>query len=151
MAEQANNRLPRDANTRGNETRIKVWAPASILPEPDKQPGYTYKWVRVALLNAADPSNVSSSFREGWGVVDVSEQPKMSFLAVPDGTYKNNIEIGGLILCKRPIEFKAQRDAYYQKATNQQTTAVDNHFMKENNPKMPLFNERTSKVTFGTG
>jgi len=29
--------------------------------------------------------------------------------------------------------------------------AVDNNFMRENDPRMPLFNERKSKVTFGNG
>jgi hypothetical protein len=29
--------------------------------------------------------------------------------------------------------------------------SVDNNFMRENNPKMPLFNERRSEVKFGRG
>jgi hypothetical protein len=29
--------------------------------------------------------------------------------------------------------------------------SVDNNFMRESNPKMPLFNERRSEVKFGRG
>jgi hypothetical protein len=30
-------------------------------------------------------------------------------------------------------------------------TAVDNNFMKENDPRMPLFSEKQTKVRFGKG
>ena len=36
-------RMPRE--TRADAERPKVWQPASTLPEPDKQPGYAYRWV----------------------------------------------------------------------------------------------------------
>jgi len=29
--------------------------------------------------------------------------------------------------------------------------SVDNNLMRENDPRMPLFNDRKSKVTFGKG
>jgi len=29
--------------------------------------------------------------------------------------------------------------------------SVDNTYMRENDPRMPMFKERSSKVTFGTG
>ena len=63
----------------------------------------------------------------------------------------DNIEIGGLLLCKTPTEFVNQRNSYYQGMTESQTRAVDNSFMKENDPRMPLFNERKSTVSFGKG
>ena len=34
---------------------------------------------------------------------------------------------------------------------NAQIHSVDNSLMRENDPRMPLFNERKTKVTFGKG
>jgi hypothetical protein len=30
-------------------------------------------------------------------------------------------------------------------------SSVDNNFMRENDPRMPVFSERKSKTTFGSG
>jgi hypothetical protein len=65
--------------------------------------------------------------------------------------FADNIEIGGLLLCKTPVEFTQQRDAYYAQQAEGQMQAVDNTFMRENDPRMPMFKERSSKVTFGKG
>jgi hypothetical protein len=102
-------------------------------------------------LNQADPRNLSSKLREGWEPVRIEEQPKFKLLADPNSRFKDNIEIGGLLLCKTPEEFVDQRNAHYQKLTESQTTAVDNSLMRENDPRMPLFNERKSTTTFGKG
>jgi hypothetical protein len=89
--------------------------------------------------------------REGWEPVRIEEQPKFALLADPNSRFKENIEIGGLLLCKTPAEFVAQRNAHYQQLTESQTRAVDNNLMRENDPRMPLFNERKSTTTFGKG
>jgi hypothetical protein len=65
--------------------------------------------------------------------------------------FPDSIEIGGLLLCKTPIEFTEQRDAHYRDQANNQMASVDNNFMRENDPRMPLFKERSTKVTFGKG
>jgi len=33
--------------------------------------------------------------------------------------------------------------------TSQQAEAVDNNLMRQSDPRMPMFKERSSKVTFG--
>ena len=147
----AENRLTRELETRQTTERPKQWAPAELLPEPDKQPGYAYRWIRVSTLNTADPRNISSKLREGWEPVRIEEQPKFALLADPNSRFKENIEIGGLLLCKTPAEFVQQRNAHYQQLTESQTRAVDNSLMRENDPRMPLFNERKSTTTFGKG
>lgn len=147
----AENRLARELETRKTTERPKQWAPAELLPEPDKQPGYAYRWIRVSTLNNADPRNLSSKMREGWEPVKIEEQPKFALLADPNSRFKDNIEIGGLLLCKTPQEFVDQRNAHYRKITDDQTVAVDNNLMRENDPRMPLFNERKSTTTFGKG
>ena len=145
----AENRLPREATTRDTSARPKHWAPAELLPEPDKQPGYAYRWIRTSTLNSADPRNLSSKLREGWEPVDVSEQPRMQLLIDPTSRFRDNIEIGGLLLCKTPIEFIEQRTQHFNNQTQAQTEAVDNNLMRQSDPRMPLFNERKSSTSFG--
>jgi hypothetical protein len=147
----ANNRLTRESETRVTSQRLEQWAPAQLLPEPDKQAGYKYHWVRVSTLGAADPRNLSGKLREGWEPVLAEEQPDMQLLVDPNSRFKDNIEIGGLLLCKTPEEFVEQRNAHYARQTEAQTEAVDNNLMRQSDPRMPLFKERKSTSTFGKG
>ena len=145
----ADNRLTRDTQTRDTSVRPKQWAPAELLPEPDKQPGYAYRWIRTSTLNASDPRNLSAKLREGWEPVNVSEQPQMQLLIDPASRFKDNVEIGGLLLCKTPTEFIEQRNEHFNRQTQAQTEAVDNNLMRQSDPRMPLFNERKSTTSFG--
>lgn len=147
----ADNRTPRELNTRTMDERPKQWMPPELLPEPDKQPGYAYRWVRTSTLNMADPRNISAKLREGWEPVTVEEQPKFKLLVDPNSRFAGNIEIGGLLLCKAPEEFVDQRNEYYAKQTQSQTEAVDNNLMRQSDPRMPLFSERKSTASFGKG
>jgi hypothetical protein len=67
----ANNRTTRELETRVVQERPKQWMPAELLPEPDKQPGYSYRWIRTSTLGNADPRNLSANLREGWEPVAV--------------------------------------------------------------------------------
>jgi hypothetical protein len=147
----AENRIPREVDTRQQDERPKQWQAPELLPEPDKQAGFAYRWIRVSMMNSADPRNLSSKLREGWEPVRAEEQPKFQLLVDPDSRFKDNIEIGGLLLCKTPIELVEQRTEYYEKQTQSQTDAVDNNLMRQNDPRMPLFNERKSTTSFGKG
>lgn len=146
-----NNRITRELESRDLTERPKQWALPELLPEPDKQAGYSYRWIRVSTLNQADPRNLSAKLREGWEPVRLEEQPKFQLLADPNSRYKDNIEIGGLLLCKTPQEFVEQRNAHYRQQTESQTEAVDNNLMRQSDPRMPIFNERKSTTTFGKG
>ena len=147
----ATNRLDREVDNREFSERPKQWMPAELLPEPDKQAGYAYRWVRTSTLNTADPRNLSAKLREGWEPVALEEQPKFQLLVDPNSRFKDNIEIGGLLLCKTPVEFVEQRNAYYAKQSQSQTEAVDNNLMRQSDPRMPLFKENKSSTSFGKG
>ena len=147
----AESRVNRELESRAVTERPKQWMPAELLPEPDKQPGYEYRWIRVSTLNAADPRNLSGKLREGWEPVTIEEQPRFRLLADPQSRFKDNIEIGGLLLCKTPAEFVAQRNAHVDKQTAAQAEAVDNNLMRQSDPRMPLFRERKSGTSFGKG
>jgi hypothetical protein len=147
----AENRLSRELQNRATTERPKQWMPAELLPEPDKQAGYAYRWIRTSTLNAADPRNLSAKLREGWEPVGIEEQPKLKLLVDPNSRFKDNIEIGGLLLCKTPEELVAQRNSHYAKQSESQTEAVDNNLMRQSDPRMPLFKERKSSTSFGKG
>jgi hypothetical protein len=83
--------------------------------------------------------------------VKAEDYPELMVHAIADGRFKGNIEIGGLLLCRIPLEFMKQREAYYAKQNQAQMESVDNNYLRESNPKMPLFAERKSQVTFGSG
>ena len=145
------NRLTRELEARTQQERPKQWSPAELLPEPDKQAGFAYRWIRVSTLDKVDPRNLSGKLREGWEPVKVSEQPKFQLLIDPNSRFKDSIEIGGLLLCKTPEEFVKQRNEYYANQTQAQTNAIDSSFMRENDARMPLFSEKKSTTTFGKG
>lgn len=147
----AENRLARNAENRESMARVQSWRRPETLPEPDKQPGYAYRWIRVTYLNRQDAKNISSKMREGWEPVRIEEQPQFKLFLDPDSRFKDNIEVAGLLLCKMPEEFVEQRSAHYAKQNQDNMTAVDNNFMRENDPRMPLFAERQTKVRFGKG
>ena len=147
----ANARIDREVSTRAVMERPKQWQQPELLPEPDKQAGYAYRWIRVSTLNNADPRNLSAKLREGWEAVRIEEQPKFQLLVDPNSRYKDNIEIGGLLLCKTPEEFVTQRNEYYQRQSEAQTEAVENNLMKQSDPRMPIFKEGKSSHSFGKG
>tara|TARA_R110000868_G_scaffold415_1_gene3333 strand:- start:79 stop:528 length:450 start_codon:yes stop_codon:yes gene_type:complete len=147
----AENKLTRELETRAVQERPKQWMQPELLPEPDKQPGFNYRWVRVSTMNNADPRNLSAKLREGWEPVPVEEQPKFRLLADPNSRFKDSIEVGGLLLCKTPTEFVQQRNDHFAKVTQSQTDAVDNSFMRQSDARMPLFTEKKSSSSFGKG
>ena len=147
----ATNRITRELETRTTYERPTAWAQPELLPEPDKQAGFDYRWIRVATLNQADPRNLSAKMREGWEPVRIEEQPQFQLLVDPSSRYKDNIEIGGLLLCKTPSEFVEQRNKHYADQADNQMVAVDNTLMRQSDPRMPIFNERKSTTSFGKG
>lgn len=147
----ATNRLDRDTVTRELSERPKQWQQPELLPEPDKQPGYAYRWIRTSTLGTADPRNISAKTREGWEPVRIEEQPRFALLADPTSRFKDNIEIGGLLLCKTPLEFVQQRNDHINKQTAMQIEAVDNNLMRQSDARMPIFKEGKSEVSFGKG
>ena len=147
----AENRTPRNVETRVQAERPKQWKPAELLPEPDKLPGYAYRWIRVGLQGNADPRNYSAKLREGWEPVKIEEQPAFQLLVDEDSRFKDGIEVGGLLLCKTPLEFVEQRNNHYLKQSENQILAVDNNLMKQNDPRMPLFKESKSSTSKSGG
>lgn len=147
----AENRNTRTSVTREALERKKSWAPPTLLPDPDPEDGFVFRWVRISIGGKSDPMNVSAKLREGWEPVKASDHPEIQLYTTEDSRFRDNIVIGGLMLCKIPVEMAQQRDQYYQGTTEANMRAVDNNFMRESDSRMPLFSERKTKVTFGSG
>ena len=147
----AENRIKRDLETREQTTRKRSWQRPALLPSPEPEDGYKFHWVRVSTQGQVDAMNVSSKIREGWEPVKASDHPEITMVSVENERFKDNVVIGGLMLCKAPVEMVEERNDYYNQQARSQMESVDNNLMRENDPRMPLFNERKTKVTFGKG
>ena len=147
----AENRIDRDLTTREKGSRKRSWQRPETLPSPNPEDGYVYRWIRTSMQGQVDAPNVSSKLREGWEPVKAEDHPHI-MTDNGDERFAGNITIGGLMACKAPKELADERNEYYENQTRSQMQSVDNNLMRENDPRMPLFNERTTKVTnFGKG
>ena len=150
MAE-TQNRLSRELETRKAAYRPEAWRPPETLPMPEDRPGWKHRYIRLSTMGQADPSNISSKMREGYEPCKAEDYPELMMHATTEGRFKGGIEVGGLLLCRIPEEFMAQRAKYYEQQSRAQVESVDNNFLRENDPRMPLFSDKKSKVTFGSG
>jgi hypothetical protein len=141
-----------DRSNRDNKSRDKsartVYVPPSNLPDPTPDPDYTFRWVATHVLGQPLANNVSLQMRDGYEPVKAVDHPE---LALFGNNASGNVEIGGLMLCKAPKERIEARDEYYKKQSQNQMDSVDNHFMRNNDPRMPLFADRKSSTSRGTG
>jgi len=143
----AEDRNPREIQTRDKQTRAQYeYTPASTLPDPLPQPGFKFRYIMTALLGQPQTTNVATKMREGWVPVKAVDHPELHI----DGNSAGNVEVGGLMLCKAPIEFTNARNEYYAKQSRAQVDAVNNNFMRQNDARMPLFSETKSQATRGT-
>jgi hypothetical protein len=147
----AENRINRELESREKTVRKKSWQRPETLPSPTPEDGWSYRWIRVSTQGNTDATNVSSKLREGWEPVKAADHPEITLVTIENERFADNVVIGGLMLCKAPIELVEERNDYYQTQTRSQMNAVDNNLMRENDPRMPLFNDRKTKVTFGNG
>ena len=145
-------RTPRNSETREKEVRPVSWKPAHDLPTPAPQDGYVFHWKRVSMMGTADPSNMAKARREGWEPCKAAEHPEFANDLVAFGLEATGlIEIGGLVLCKTTVENAKARKEYYENQARASMQSVDNNFLRESDPRMPLFSEKQSKVSFGRG
>jgi len=148
----AASRTPRDNETREDEKREIVWRPSSLLPIPLPQPGFVFRWIRTATYGVADNKNVSARIREGWEPVKAVDHPELQIMSDRDSRFPDCVEVGGLLLCKNAIENVTARRNYYEKRATDQMSTVDNNYLRENDPRMPLLKpERKTRTTFGSG
>ena len=138
------NRDPRTLDTRDTSERKVTWKRANALPDPDPQEGVEFRWIRTSTLGQNDNTNVSSKFREGWEPVKLEDHPELKVLPDVDSKFKGNVEVGGLLLCRNSKENMDARREYHQQQTASQMAAVDNNYMRESDPRMPVLRPEKS-------
>jgi hypothetical protein len=121
-----------------------------MLPVPEPKEGIEYRWIRTSTLGQTDNTNVSSKFREGWTPVRAEDHPNLQVVSDIDSRFTDNIEVGGLLLCQNSTEnMQARRDAQNAQAQSQMQ-AVDNSYLRNSDPRMPVLNpERSTRSSFG--
>ena len=147
---EKDNKTSRASQTRSKSERPKVWVPPSSLDAPPAPDGFRYRWIRAESVGFQDTKNISGRLREGYELVRAEEVENASDYPVLDeGKYKGVIGVGGLLLAKVPIEIAQQRQDYMTSKHSDQSEAVANDLMKEQDSRMPINIERQSRVTFG--
>ena len=139
------------SSTRSSEERPKSWSRPDVLPQINRKEGKSYRWVRTSSMATGDPQNVSSKFREGWEPVKASDHPEAFTMPDRNSQFEDSIEIGGLLLCQNDEAITRQRDAYFSDRTDANTESVDSNYLREGDARMPMFKEKSTKVSFGSG
>tara|TARA_R110000787_G_scaffold116559_1_gene226847 strand:- start:184 stop:645 length:462 start_codon:yes stop_codon:yes gene_type:complete len=145
-------REKRNASTRESAERTKSWTPPSVLPDPEPKEGYVYRWCRTSTVGQADNRNISMRFREGWEPVKAEDHPELMLKSDEGSKYSGNIEVGGLLLCRTAKENMDKRDEYYRNLAANQMDGVDNNYMSQSDPRMPMLEpEHKTRTVFGKG
>ena len=150
MTEKKINKSPRKIETREKKARKRGWVPPSSLEAPEPPEGFHHRWVRAEFRGEADEKNILGRLRSGYEFVNISEYPGRNDLpSIQEGKYKGVIGVGGLLLMRCPIEVKEDRDAYFQRKTDDQKASIENDLMKQEHPSMPISKDRQSRVEYG--
>lgn len=151
---RANEARDEERSLRSDEVAMASWSgfrPPQLIPDVPVEPGWAFRWVRVSSRGEADDLNVSVRFREGWVPCARKDYPKQARECGLPLEGNGNITMGGLMMCKMPEEQARAREQYYSQMSQQQQFAVDQSYMRLNNPKMPLLMERKTTTSYGRG
>jgi len=131
-------RVSRSAESREKKTRRKPWQPPSMLDAPEAPAGYKHRWIRAEVRGHDDRANMSKRIREGFEPVRAEDHPDFDAPTLDQGQHAGVIGVGGLILAKIPEETIEERDAYFQRQTDDQISGVDNDLLRDSDPRMPI-------------
>ena len=139
-------RKPRTTETREAGERRKPWNRASMLPTPEPRAGLSFRWIRTSTLGSSDMTNVSGRFRDGYVPVKAEDYPELHIMSDIDSRFKDNIEVGGLLLCAIPTEKRDDRIYGQLESARNQAESVDRNYLRESDPRMPMLRpERSSR------
>lgn len=147
--DEPTNRAPRSLETREKSERRRVWQEPSVLPTPEPQDGYVFKWCRIDNRIQNDKMTITKRMQEGWEPVQIGDHPEivaeLGGLIPSHGT----LERGGLILCKMPEEMVQQRRDHYAGEARQREEDAESHYMRDQSQLIKKFADNTRKVMFG--
>ena len=143
--ENENKVTSRAAETRTKTERPKEYKPPSSLDAPTAPDGFRHRWIRAESMGFNDTKNIHGRLRSGYELVRADEYDDEYFPVVMDGKYAGVIGVGGLLLARIPEELAQSRVAYQQRQTEGQDEAVENDLLKDQDKRMPMKFERSSK------
>jgi len=144
-----NQKTSRAAVTRSKTERPKVYKPPSSLDAPPAPDGYRHRWIRAESVGFQDSKNIYGRLREGYELVRADEYKDSDYPIVADGKYAGVIGVGGLLLARIPEELAQARSAYQKTLSEGQDEAIENDLLKDQDKRMPIKVDRSSKHTFG--
>ena len=146
MTEQKTSRA---AVTRSKTERPKVYKPPSSLDAPPAPDGFRHRWIRAESVGFQDSKNIYGRLREGYELVRADEYKDSDYPVVTDGKYAGVIGVGGLLLARIPEELATARSSYQKTLSEGQDEAIENDLQKDQDKRMPIKVDRSSKHTFG--
>ena len=139
----------RAAVTRSKTERPKVYKPPSSLDAPPAPDGFRHRWIRAESVGFQDSKNIFGRLREGYELVRADEYKDSDYPVVTDGKYAGVIGVGGLLLARIPEELATARSSYQKQLSEGQDEAIENDLLKDQDKRMPIKVDRSSKHTFG--
>ena len=139
------NKTSRAAVTRSKTERPKEYKPPSSLDAPTAPDGFRHRWIRAESMGFNDTKNIHGRLRSGYELVRADEYDKEEYPVVMDGKYAGVIGVGGLLLARIPEELAQSRIDYQKRQTEGQDEAVENDLLKDQDKRMPMKLERSSK------
>ena len=151
MTKQEEQKKPlRAANIRSKTERPKEYKPPSSLDAPPAPDGFRHRWIRAESMGFNDTNSIHGRLRSGYELVRADEYDSDSYPTVLDGKYAGVIGVGGLLLARIPEELAQSRVAYQQRQTEGQNEALENDLLKDQDKRMPMKYEHSSKNFGGT-
>ena len=150
MTNENEKNLSRAAGTRTKTERPKEYKPPSSLDAPAAPDGFRHRWIRAESMGFNDTKNIHGRLRSGYELVRADEYDADSYPVVMDGKYAGVIGVGGLLLARIPEELAQSRVDYQKRQTEGQDEAVENDLLKDQDKRMPMKFERSSKNFGGT-
>ena len=144
------NKTSRAAVTRSKTERPKEYKPPSSLDAPPAPDGFRHRWIRAESMGFNDTKNIHGRLRSGCELVRADEYDSDTYPTVLDGKYAGVIGVGGLLLARIPEELAQSRVDYQKRQTEGQDEAVENDLLKDQDKRMPMKFERSSKNFGGT-
>ena len=150
MKKENEKNLSRAAVTRSKTERPKEYKPPSSLDAPTAPDGFRHRWIRAESMGFNDTKNIHGRLRSGYELVRADEYDAESYPVVMDGKYAGVIGVGGLLLARIPEGLAQSRVDYQKRQTDGQDEAVENDLLKDQDKRMPMKFERSSKNFGGT-
>ena len=151
MTKQEEQKKPlRAANIRSKTERPKEYKPPSSLDAPPTPDGFRHRWIRAESMGFNDTKSIHGRLRSGYELVRADEYDSDQYPTVLDGKYAGVIGVGGLLLARIPEELAQQRVDYQHKQTEGQNEALENDLLKDQDKRMPMKYEHSSKTFGGT-